>query len=246
MLFLGGWALPSDFWQYHMVDFTARGMRCIAYDRRGHGRSDDPGTGYDYDTLADDLASVLESLDLADVTVVAYSMSGGEIARYLTRHGRKRIARVVFLAATAPFLMNTPDNPDGVPAEMFALLRKTIGTDYAKWLIDSEAAYWVGMASVPMQAWARELMLQASLPALVECSRTMTSTDLRPDLRKMEVPTLVIHGDRDVSAPLHLTGAQTAKLVPGARLVTYAGAAHGLPLTHRDRMTHDVIDFMGG
>jgi non-heme chloroperoxidase len=245
IVFLSGWALPSDFWHYHIADLSGRGFRCIAYDRRGHGRSDDPSTGYNFDTLADDLASVLNGLDLNDVTLVAYSMGGGEAARYLSRHGSKRVSRVVFLAATTPFLLQTADNPIGVPGEMFEGLRGLLAQDFPKWVVDSNDAYWLNLVSAEMQAWGRNLMLQSSLPALLAINKAMVETDFRPDLKAISIPALVIHGDKDASAPLPLTGSQTAKLVPGAQFKLYEGAAHGLPLTHRARFTEDLIAFVG-
>jgi non-heme chloroperoxidase len=245
IVFLSGWALPSDFWHYHIADLSGRGFRCIAYDRRGHGRSDDPSTGYDFDTLADDLASVLNGLDLNDVTLVAYSMGGGEAARYLSRHGSKRVSRVVFLAATTPFLLQTADNPIGAPGKMFEGLRGLLAQDFPKWVADSNDAYWLNLVSAEMQAWGRNLMLQSSLPALLAINKAMVETDFRPDLKAISIPALVIHGDKDASAPLPLTGSQTAKLVPGAQFKLYEGAAHGLPLTHRARFTEDLIAFVG-
>lgn len=245
IVFLSGWALPSDFWHYHIADLSGRGFRCIAYDRRGHGRSDDPSTGYNFDTLADDLASVLNGLDLNDVTLVAYSMGGGEAARYLSRHGSKRVSRVVFLAATTPFLLQTADNPIGAPGKMFEGLRGLLAQDFPKWVADSNDAYWLNLVSAEMQAWGRNLMLQSSLPALLAINKAMVETDFRPDLKAISIPALVIHGDKDASAPLPLTGSQTAKLVPGAQFKLYEGAAHGLPLTHRARFTEDLIAFVG-
>jgi non-heme chloroperoxidase len=245
IVFLSGWALPSDFWQYHIADLSGRGFRCIAYDRRGHGRSDDPSTGYNFDTLADDLASVLNGLDLNDVTLVAYSMGGGEAARYLSRHGSKRVSQVVFLAATTPFLLQTADNPIGAPGKMFEGLRGLLAQDFPKWVADSNDAYWLNLVSAEMQAWGRNLMLQSSLPALLAINKAMVETDFRPDLKAISIPALVIHGDKDASAPLPLTGSRTAKLVPGAQFKLYEGAAHGLPLTHRARFTEDLIAFLG-
>ena len=244
VVFLGAWALPSDMWDYQMVPLSEHGLRCVAYDRRGHGRSSRPGSGYDYDTLADDLASLLDALDLRRVTLVGMSMAGGEMVRYLTRHGAGRIARLVFIGTSAtPFPMRTADNPAGIPAERFESFRDVLLRDYPKWLEDNRQPFFVPETSPPMQDWVRSLMLGTSMRALIDCSRSMTSTDFRAELPKIGVPTLVIHGDKDVSAPLDLTGRPTAKMIPGAQLRVYEGAPHGLFLTHMARLTGDLHAF---
>jgi non-heme chloroperoxidase len=245
VVFLAAWALPSDMWDYQMVPLTEAGLRCVGYDRRGHGRSSRAGTGYDYDTLADDLGTVLDALDLREVTLVGMSMAGGEMVRYLTRHGARRIARVVFVATAAtPFLTQTTDNPGGIPADRFeAFRRNLLMRDYPKWMEDNRQPFFVPETSPQMQEWVKLLMLGTSLKALVDCSRSTTSTDFRPELPKINVPTLLIHGDKDVSAPLDLTGRPTAKLIPGAELKIYENAPHGLFLTHMERLTRDIQTF---
>ncbi len=245
VVFLAGWALPSDMWDYQMVPLSEQGLRCVAYDRRGHGRSSSPGAGYDYDTLADDLAAVLDALDVRDVTLVGMSMAGGEMVRYLTRHSARRIARLVFVATAAtPLLAQTAANPTGIPAERFEAFRRNILLrDYPKWLEDNRQPFFVAHTSPQMQEWVRSMMLGASMKAIIECHRSMTSTDFRSELRKIDIPTLVIHGDRDVSAPLELTGRPTATLIPGAELRVYEGAPHGLFLTHMTRLADDIRSF---
>ena len=246
IVFLAGWALPSDMWDYQMVPLSEQGLRCVAYDRRGHGRSSRPGTGYDYDTLADDLASVLDAMDLRGVTLVGMSMAGGEMVRYMTRHGAsRRIARLVFVGTSAtPFLTQTMDNPGGIPAERLESFRRNVLLhDYPTWLEDNRQPFFVPETSPQMQEWIRSLMLDNSMKALVECSRAMTSTDFRAELPKIAVPTLVIHGDKDISAPIDRTGRPTAKLIPGAELKVYEGAPHGLFLTHMTRLTNDLLAF---
>ena len=246
IVFLGAWALPSDMWDYQMVPLSEQGLRCVAYDRRGHGRSSHPGAGYDYDTLADDLAAVLDTLDLRQVTLVGISMAGGEMVRYMTRHGAAhRIARLVFVATSAtPFLTQTVDNPAGIPAERFERFRQNVLLrDYPKWLEDNRQPFFVPETSAQMQEWIRSLMLGNSMKALIESNRASTSTDFRSELPKITVPTLLIHGDKDVSAPLDRTGRPTAKLIPGAQLKVYEGAPHGLFLTHMSRLTSDLLAF---
>jgi non-heme chloroperoxidase len=245
VLLLGAWALPSDMWEYQMVPLSEQGLRCIAYDRRGHGRSSQPGTGYDYDTLADDLAAVLDALDLQGVTLVGMSMAGGEMVRYLTRNGHQRIARVVFVATDAtPIRLQTADNPNGIPAERAEFFRRQLLLrDYPNWMEENRQPFFVPETSRQMQEWVRGMMLRTSMKALVECNRSMTSTDFRPELRTIAVPTLLIHGDKDVSAPLEVTGRPTAELIPRARLEVYEGAPHGLFLTHMERLTRDLLAF---
>ena len=243
MLFMAGWTLTSEAWAYQAAELSDRGVRCIAYDRRGHGRSDDPGRGYDIDTLADDLESVLATLDLRGVTIVAHSMASGEITRYLTRHGAGRIARVVYLAPTTPFLTRTADNPMGAPAAYFEQARKAWKADFPKWLDDNSDPFFTPEISVGMRDWIKSIMLTCSMQAIMECNRAMVSTDFRRELTRINIPCLVIQGDKDASAPLALTGQRTAELVPGAKLVVYEGAPHGLFITHMDRLNADLLAY---
>jgi pimeloyl-ACP methyl ester carboxylesterase len=244
LVFMSGWALTSDCWGYQMAPLSDSGLRCIAYDRRGHGRSSDPGRGFEADTLADDLAAVLDALDLKNVTLVTHSMAGGEAVRYLSRHGSKRVARIALVAATLPFLMKTADNPDGIDAAVFENARRNVVLrDFPKALRDNMRPFGVAETSEAMLDWIAGLMLRCSMKALVECNRTLTSTDFRPDLVKIEVPTLIVHGDRDVSAPLAITGRKTAALMPHATVKIYEGAPHGLFLTHAERLNKDLIEF---
>jgi len=245
MVFLAGWGLPSSMWDYQMVPLSDEGLRCVAYDRRGHGRSSHAGGGYDYDTLADDLAAVLDTLDLRGVTLVGMSMAGGEMVRYLTRHGAQRIARLVFVATAAtPFLARTADNPTDIPAERFEHFRRNVLLrDFPKWMEDNKQPFFVPDTSPQMQEWVRMLMLGNSMKALVECNRSMTSTDFREELPKIRVPSLLIHGDMDVSAPIDLTGRPTSAMIPGAQLKVYEGAPHGLFVTHMTRLTSDLLAF---
>ena len=247
VVFLSGWALPSDIWAYQMAPLSESGLRCIAYDRRGHGKSSDPGSGYDYDTLADDLADVLEALQLQDVTLVAHSMAGGEAVRYLSRHGSKRIARIVLLAATLPFMTKTADNPDGIDPAVFEQLRRNVLLkDFPKALQDGLPPFAVPETSAAMLDWVKDLMQQCSMKALIDCNRALTATDFRAELPKITVPVLVMHGDKDVSAPINLTGRKTAPLIPGAKFKLYEGAPHGLPLTHIEQVNRDLLEFIRG
>jgi non-heme chloroperoxidase len=245
VVFLSGWALTSDCWGYQMAPLSDAGLRCVAYDRRGHGRSSDPGRGFEYDTLADDLAAVLDALDLRNVTLVAHSMAGGEAIRYLSRHGSKRVARVALVAATLPFLSRTADNPDGIDPAVFDNARRNVLLrDFPKALRDNMRPFGLPETSEALLGWIGDLMLRCSMKALVECNRALTGTDFRVELPKIAVPTLIVHGDRDVSAPLAITGRKTAALMPQATVKIYEGAPHGLFLTHAERLNKDLREFV--
>lgn len=250
VVFVHGWAVGGGCWEYQALPLADRGLRCITYDGRGCGRSDDPGRGYDYDTLSDDLAALIAHLDLRDAALVGHSMGCGVIARYLSRHGAGRVARVVLAATTTPFPMKTTDNPDGLDGSVFEGALARMRQDRARYVADIAPGFFgvglPGCATSPeMMQWGIALALQASPKASVEMFRTNFSTDQRADLGAVTVPTLVLHGDRDQSCPLGLTGRETARLIPGSRLVVYEGAPHGLFLTHTDRFNSDLLDFIG-
>jgi non-heme chloroperoxidase len=243
LVFMSGWALTSDCWGYQMAPLS-ESTRCIAYDRRGHGRSSDPGRGFDADTLADDLAAVLDALDLKNVTLVAHSMAGGEAVRYLSRYGPQRVGRIALISTTLPFMTKTADNPDGIDPAVFENGRRNVLLrDFPKALRDNMRPFGVAETSDAMLDWISGLMLRCSMKALIECNRALTSTDFRPDLAKVDVPTLIVHGDKDVSAPLAITGRKTAALLPQATVKIYEGAPHGLFLTHAERLNKDLLEF---
>ena len=249
VLFVSSWALSSTMWQYQMVDLVGRGLRCIAYDRRGHGRSDDPGRGYDYDTLADDLAALIEHLDLHDVTLVAHSMSGGEVVRYLTRYGAERVARIVLVAVTLPFPMKTADNSDGIDGRIVEAMRASWKQDFTRWVdANRDPFFGVGLPgcdiSPALQEWLLRDLYRPSLHALVECNRAMFETDFRAEMHATTTPALIVHGDSDASVPVALSGQKSAQLIPGSRLVIYENAPHGLFLTHRERLNADLLAFV--
>lgn len=246
VLFLAGWTLGSDFWCYQMAALQARGLRCIAFDRRGHGRSADPGGGYDFDTLADDVAAVIERLGLRGVTLVGHSMASGEIARYVARHGTRRLARITFVSPTTPFIMRAPDNPEGVPREALVAGRAPLAIDFPNRIGATIRPIFAENGSAEMLDWVKGMMVRTSLQAALDCARAMQETDFRADLPRIDVPTLVIHGDSDRSAPLALTARRTAALIPSARLTLYEGAPHGLPLTHVERLNADLLGFIRG
>lgn len=249
VLFIAAWSLSSDIWEYQMTYLSGQGVRCIAYDRRGHGRSDQPGHGYDYDTFAADLASVIEQLDLRDLTLVGHSMGGGEIVRYLSRHGSSRVSKIVLLAASTPFLLKTADNPDGMDRGVLEKFREALIADRPLVLTQgAPGVFGKGLpdcaASEAMIQWVVAICLQCSLKAAVETIRAVNETDFRSEMAKITVPTLIIHGDKDSSAPLELTARKGVKLIRGSRLEIYEGAPHGLPLTHTERLNRDLLAFI--
>lgn len=246
-VFLAGWGLPSECWAYQAAELSEQGLRCIAYDRRGHGRSDAPWKGYDYDTLADDLAAVLEQLDLRDVVLVAHSMAGGEVVRYFTRHGGARVAKVLLLAPLDPCPARKADNPTGYPPEAFEQFRThVLLRDYPRWLKENARPFVTPQTSREMMGWIRGLMLGATTKALVECNRSATTADFRPDIPRIKVPVLIIQGDKDASTPLETSGKRYAALAPNAKLIVYEGAPHGLMFTHIERLNGDILKFAKG
>jgi non-heme chloroperoxidase len=245
VMFAHAWCMHSGMWDYQFAALGDRGMRCVAYDRRGHGRSEQPATGYDYDTLADDMASVIAALDLHDLTLVGHSMGAAEIVRYLTRHGDARVKRIVLLAPVLPFLTKTADNPDGIPAEMFEGWRAAWRNDFPKWVAANAAPFFAPETSAAFMTWGVEMLLKSSLPVAIACNRAVAETDFRAELPRIRVPTLLLQGDKDASAPLPLTGARVAQLIPDCQFKIYQGAPHALMFTHMARLHADLLEFVG-
>ncbi len=244
VVFLHGWMLGAEIWEYQTVPLVNAGLRCIAYDRRGCGRSDQPATGYDYDTFADDLATLLDHLDLRAVTLVAHSMGGGEIARYAARHGLDRVARVAFVATTTPFLLQTADNPAGVPKQYFDEMIAGLLDDRPRYLTQAAPGFFGGgSVSDDLVQWGVGLALHASPIATTEMLRAMSESDFRTGLKAIDVPALVIHGQADQGAPIELTGRPTAAAIPGSRLEIYE-TGHGLLITEKERLNRDLLAFM--
>ena len=245
LVFVAPWGLNSAWWEYQMTDLAGRGLRCVGYDRRGHGRSGDPSHGYEFDTLADDLAAVIEQLDLDDITLVGQSLGCGEVVRYLSRHGSTRVARVVLVSTITPFVLKTDDNPEGVDRAALEYVRKVLSKDRPNPI----AAAAPGFFGTPknrvsqeiMDWWVRMMVDGCSLKTMLDLQRMFTETDFRPELRRISVPTLLIHGDNDTSTPLETTARKTAPLIPGSQLKVYEGAAHGLPITHADQLNADLL-----
>jgi non-heme chloroperoxidase len=243
LLFVHGAAVHGSFWDYQVATLADHGYCCITFDRRGHGRSDQPAYGYDYDSLADDLSAVITKLDLRDVTLIGHSMGCGEILRYLTRHGDSRVSGIALLGTTTPFLPQTGDNPNGVPAAAFEAVRGGWQRDYAKWIDDNVGPFFDQHTSPGMMRWGAGLLDGMSVPIAIECNRTITGADFREELPNIRVRTLIIHGDRDASTPLEICGRPTAALIPDSELRIYEGGTHGLMFTQMERLNADLIGF---
>ena len=237
VLFTHAWSLNADIWEYQLVELADQGLRCIAYDRRGHGRSSDPGRGYDYDRLADDLAAVINQLDLTDVTLVAHSMGNGEAVRYLRRHGSARVARLVMLSTIPP--QSTAD---------FSALIAAQKQDHPPFLAKGVSAFTGDHPAVSpaMTEWIIAQFMLASPKATIDCMRAIAGGDFRADMRVVTVPTLIAHGDKDLVNPLETTAQKVAALIPGSTLKVYEGAPHGLVITHRDRLAREILAFARG
>ena len=238
VLLLPGWAMTSDLWATVMLRLNELGLRAISYDRRGHGRSSDPGP-MDYDALADDLVDVMGTLDLHDCTVVAHSGAGGEVVRAITRHGADRIGRIVLVGATLPAPMRADNNPDGVPQEAFDAVERQLRDDLDGW-IDVNAQPFAPQAAPHTIAWLATMVQGCSRRAIVEFQRHVARADFRAELARIDVALTIIQGDLDVSAPPALCGERIAALKPQAEYLDYAGVAHGPMVTHAARLADDI------
>ncbi|MGW2628989.1 alpha/beta fold hydrolase [Streptomyces chattanoogensis] len=249
VVFVSGAWLSSSSWEFQMLPLSERGLRCVAFDKRGHGRSDWVGHGFDYDTLADDLAALLDHLDLREVTLVAHSMGGGEVIRYLSRHGYDRVSRVVLISVTAPLMVWAPDNPEGVDRTVFDALLAERTRDRPRWMAQNAQAFFAthlgNKISSELIEWTVQRCLDCSAKAAVEVIKTGCCTDLREEAAALQVPTLIIHGDADASALIELTGRRLERLVPDNTYKEYAGAGHGIFMTHADALNQDLLDFIG-
>jgi pimeloyl-ACP methyl ester carboxylesterase len=248
VVFTHAWGLRSDEFTYQIPALTAAGLRCVLYDRRGHGRSDRPATGYGIDTMAGDLAAVIGHFDLHDATLVAHSLGSKEAVRYLTRHGDARIARLVLIAPTTPLLRRTADNPGGLDPALIDANCAAVAADVPKWCADFEAAGpYFGSSpggSPGLVDWTTRMIVDTPLPVLLETLKVNADADMRAELQKIQIPVLIIHGDQDASAPIDLTGRKTAELIPGACLTVYPGAGHGLYASDHDAVNADLLAFI--
>jgi non-heme chloroperoxidase len=249
IVFSHGYPLSSDAWEYQMMFLLQNGYRVIAHDRRGFGRSSQPSQGYDFDTFADDLAALVEALDLRDVTFVGHSMGGGETVRYIARHGEGRVARVALVGAVTPFLLKTETNPNGAPIEIFEGMRAAVRADRSQWNKDVTMPYYnYNRAGAVVSEGVREDYwrqgMATGLLAAYYAIGAFSETDFTEDLQKITVPTLVVHGDDDQIAPIEITGNLTAKMVEHSKLVIYKGGSHGLLITQKDELNADLLAFL--
>jgi non-heme chloroperoxidase len=249
-LFIHGWAMGADMWEYQIPYLTSQGLRCIVYDQRGCDRSDQPAHGYDFDTLADDLAAVIGHLDLREVTLVGFSLGGGVVARYLTRHGGERIARSVLIASNTPYLLKTAENPEGLDRSViYDGFLAGLKRDRPHLLASTAPAFFgAGMSGISVSPeimqWAVGLCHRASPIGMLDLYRAVNETDFRRDMAAFKAPTLVIHGDADPFMPIETSSRRTARVILGSRLEVYAGASHGLFFTHKDRLNGDLLAFI--
>ncbi len=246
IVFLHSWGVNSDIWQYQMNYLANSGFRCIAYDRRGHGRSTQPWNGYDYDVLASDLNTLLTTLKLDAITLVSHSMAGGEVIRYLSKFGTDRVKRVVLTSPNLPFMLRTDDNPNGVDKNVIDQFHSYLQTDIHGTLRAGVNSFFGEHPNVSkeMIEWGISLFHDTSLRALIECNRSNMETDFRKEMKNINIPTLLIHGDKDVSAPLAFTSLRCEELMLNAKLKIYNDAPHGIILTHKDEMAKDIQSFI--
>ncbi|UUL83717.1 alpha/beta fold hydrolase [Sphingomonas qomolangmaensis] len=252
VVLIHGWPLSADSWDPQAMALAEAGHRVIAYDRRGFGRSSQPWSSYDYDTLSDDLADVMAAAGVTDgAAIIGFSMGGGEVARYMSRHGGKGVAMTGLIGSVVPGMLRTEANPHGVPPEELDKIGAQIATDRAKFFGSFlRDFYGVGLMSHPVSeetvnaSW--NVAMQASLKATLECAKSFGTTDFVPDLAAFTVPTLVVHGTADATVPIGATAHRVKEHVPSAQLVEYAGAPHGLFATHGNRLTKDLLTFLGG
>ena len=247
VVFSHGWPLNADAWDEQLYFFASNGYRAIAHDRRGHGRSSQTWTGNDMDTYADDLAALVKALDLKNAIHIGHSTGGGEVARYIGRHGTTRVAKAVLVDAVAPGLVKTAKNPDGMPIEAFDQLRAALKKDRSQfWKDFSVPFYGANRAGAKVSQGVLDafwrLSMQAGFAAAYECIKAFSETDFTDDLKKFDVPTLVIHGDDDQVVPINV-GLRSAKMIKGATLKVYRGAPHGLMSTHAEQFNNDVLTF---
>nr|O31158.3 RecName: Full=Non-heme chloroperoxidase; AltName: Full=Chloride peroxidase; AltName: Full=Chloroperoxidase F; Short=CPO-F [Pseudomonas fluorescens]AAB86577.1 non-heme chloroperoxidase [Pseudomonas fluorescens] len=252
IVFSHGWPLNADSWESQMIFLAAQGYRVIAHDRRGHGRSSQPWSGNDMDTYADDLAQLIEHLDLRDAVLFGFSTGGGEVARYIGRHGTARVAKAGLISAVPPLMLKTEANPGGLPMEVFDGIRQASLADRSQLYKDLASGPFFGFnqpgakSSAGMVDWFWLQGMAAGHKNAYDCIKAFSETDFTEDLKKIDVPTLVVHGDADQVVPIEASGIASAALVKGSTLKIYSGAPHGLTDTHKDQLNADLLAFIKG
>ncbi|MCB8878344.1 alpha/beta fold hydrolase [Acidisoma silvae] len=250
VVLIHGWPLTGDMFEYQTLALLEAGYRVITYDRRGFGQSGHPVGLYDYDTLADDLAAVLEDRDVHGATLVGFSMGGGEVARYLQRHGRGRVAKAALISSVVPYLLNDASNPEGVNESIFDEMKANIRQDRFEFLQTfAKQFYGIGLVSRPVSSalleWTFQLAVMASPKATLECVDAFGKTDFRGDMASFTIPTLIIHGTADKTVPIDVSGRAAAAAIPHATFIEYEGEPHGLHATAPDRLSNDLLNFIG-
>ncbi|WP_430258511.1 alpha/beta fold hydrolase [Neorhizobium sp. IRS_2294] len=249
VIMMHGWPLTSDTWDDFAVVAADAGFRAISYDRRGFGRSEQPWDGYEYDTLADDLADVIEATGAQDAALFGFSMGGGEVARYMSRHGGKGVSKAALIASVVPYMAQTPDNPDGVPQSVFDEMTAGMKEDRAHFFHGFLKSFYgvgvfTGSVSEAVLDWSFQQTMMAGLWPTLACAKAFSSTDFRPDLPSFKVPTLIIHGTGDQTVPIETSGRAAAAAIPGATLIEYEGAPHGLFASNKQQLTDDLMAFL--
>lgn len=249
VILIHGWPLSNDMWEYQIDALIENNCRVIAYDRRGFGKSSQPWDGYDYDTLADDLKAIIDQLDLKEVALVGFSMGGGEVVRYFSRHGGKGVSKAVLIASITPFQLQTDSNPKGVPQEKYDGMAKLIKDDRLSFL-DNFGKTFFGVSfiskpiSTPLLDYYRMLCSFASPRATLKCAVSFSTTDFRSEMAAVNVPTLIIHGDEDKTVPIEITSEVATKLIPDNKFIVYEGAPHGLFYIEKDKLNKDLVTFL--
>ncbi|CAN7600508.1 MAG: alpha/beta hydrolase [Pseudomonadota bacterium] len=249
VVFSHGWPLQGDAWEDQMMFLASQGYRVIAHDRRGHGLSSQPWNGNDMDTYADDLATLIEALDLQGATLVGHSTGGGEVARYIGRHGTSRVAKAVLVGAVPPQMVKSASNPNGLPMSVFDGIRSAVLADRSQFFKDLTTPFYgynrpgaKESQGVRDTFWAQGM--QCGIKNAYDCIKQFSETDFTEDLKKIDVPTLIVHGDDDQIVPIDASARASAKLVKNATLLVYEGAPHGLPTTHKDKLNADLLAFL--
>jgi non-heme chloroperoxidase len=249
IVFSHGWPLNSDSWESQMVFLASHGYRCVAHDRRGHGRSSQPWDGNDMDTYADDLARLMDTLDLKNAVLVGFSAGGGEVARYIGAHGSKRVVKVALVSAVPPLMLKTAANPGGLASEVFDGIRAGSLADRSKFYRELASGPFFGFnrpgarVSQGTIDWFWLQGMQAGHKNTFDCIKAFSETDFTEDLKKFDVPTLILHGDDDQIVPIESSALRSSKLVKNAKLIVYPGAPHGLTETHKDKLNADLLTF---